>query len=393
MSQGSSWQRTYHILPRLPRLSWGTVASSLCWPCANIRLCMAQRVPGMTHAYSVSPFLLLSLHVVCFLWRDRVRVRARGDALSGKGQPLRLPASEVERFYTLHPALLLYANQQLGLAPSVTTIPQLLAMPEAERYELRSAFYKYRHLLEAFVHDNPQRFSVEDLAIVESWKHLVQGQFYVFRHLQQYTVFLDVGPPPKAYGVLALHDDFADVFPRVPLLIETVLLPFKHQIIYDGQCQYYNIFFGRGITRDLQDSYQRAQAQYGIITSLPFAAPAAAQSEEAQLKFYLRNAQHRERYWEEIVALRQQSRSLETLYHQGMGKVHARTYSLPLRDMGLSGVWFAIREGVTIASGTTRQEVEQAVQRIVPKDKLPFIYVFQVKEAATRRGAKRSAPL
>jgi len=347
----------------------------------------------MTHAYSVSPFLLLSLHVVCFLWRDRVRVRARGDALSGKGQPLRLPASEVERFYTLHPALLLYANQQLGLAPSVTTIPQLLAMPEAERYELRSAFYKYRHLLEAFVHDNPQRFSVEDLAIVESWKHLVQGQFYVFRHLQQYTVFLDVGPPPKAYGVLALHDDFADVFPRVPLLIETVLLPFKHQIIYDGQCQYYNIFFGRGITRDLQDSYQRAQAQYGIITSLPFAAPAAAQSEEAQLKFYLRNAQHRERYWEEIVALRQQSRSLETLYHQEMGKVHARTYSLPLRDMGLSGVWFAIREGVTIASGTTRQEVEQAVQRIVPKDKLPFIYVFQVKEAATRRGAKRSAPL
>jgi hypothetical protein len=58
-------------------------------------------------------------------------------------------------------------------------------MPEEERYELRSAFYKHRHLLEAFVHDNPQRFSVEDLAIVESWKHLVQGQFYVFRHLQQ----------------------------------------------------------------------------------------------------------------------------------------------------------------------------------------------------------------
>jgi hypothetical protein len=124
---------------------------------------------------------------------------------------------------------------------------------------------------------------------------------------------------------------------------------------------------------------------------LPFAAPTAAQSEEAQLKLYLRNAQHRERYWEEIVALRQQSRSLETLYHQEMGKVQARTYSPPLRDMGLSGVWFAILEGVTIASGTTRQEVEQAVQRIVPKDKLPFIYVFQVKEAATRRGAKRSA--
>ena len=50
---------------------------------------------------------------------------------------MRLPASEVERFYKLHPALLLYANQQLGLARHVTTIPQLLAMPEEERYALR----------------------------------------------------------------------------------------------------------------------------------------------------------------------------------------------------------------------------------------------------------------
>jgi hypothetical protein len=73
-----------------------------------------------------------------------------------------------------------------------------------------------------------------------------------------------------------------------------------------------------------------------------------------------------------------------------MGRVHARTYSSQLRDIGLSGVWFAILEGVPIASGTTRQEVEQAVKRIVPQHKLPFIYTFQVKGAANRRGAKRS---
>jgi hypothetical protein len=246
-------------------------------------------------------------------------------------------------------------------------------------------------LLEAFVQDNPQRFSEEELAIVDSWKHLVQGQFYVFRHLKRYTVFLDAGSPPKAYGVLALHDDFTDVFPHVPILIETVLLPFKNQIIYDGQCRYYNIFFGRGIARDLHDSYQRAQAQYGIITSLPFEAPEAEQSAEEQLKLYMRNERNREMYWDEIVALRQKSRFLETLYHQEMGKVHARTYSQQLRDIGLSGVWFAILEGVTIASGTTRHEVEQAVKRIVPQNKLLFIYTFQVKEAAQRRGTKRSA--
>jgi hypothetical protein len=169
-----------------------------------------------------------------------------------------------------------------------------------------------------------------------------------------------------------------------------MLLPFKHQIIYDGQCQYYNIFFGRGMTRELHDSYQRAQAQYGIITSLPFAAPEAEQSDAEQLKLYVRNEHNRERYWEEIVALRQKSHSLEMLYHQEMGKVDARAYSKRLRDIGLSGVWFAILEGLTIASGTTRQEVDQAVQRIVPKNKLPFVYTFAVKESAQRRGARPS---
>ena len=99
----------------------------------------------------------------------------------------------------------------------------------------------------------------------------------------------------------------------------------------------------------------------------PWEASEAAPSEEEQLRFYLRTERHREMYAEEILALRQKSRALETLYQQEMGKVHARTYSQHLRDIGLSGVWFAILEGVTIASGRTRQEVDQAVRRIVPK--------------------------
>jgi hypothetical protein len=102
----------------------------------------------------------------------------------------------------------------------------------------------------------------------------------------------------------------------------------------------------------------------------------------------VRTERTREQYWEEIMTLRQQSRALETLYQQEMGKVHARTYSQRLCDIGLSGVWFAILEGVTIASGRTRQEVEQAVQRIVPQNKLPFVYTFEVKEPAQRRGTK-----
>jgi hypothetical protein len=303
---------------------------------------------------------------------------------------MRLPASEVERFYRLYFAVLCYANQQLALAPQVTTIPHIMAMPQEEQYALRQGLYADREVLGTFVQANPARFSDEDLAIVASWRHCVQGQFYVLRHLKAYTIFLDAAEVPKAYGVLALHDDFPTMFPRVPFLIETVLLPFKDRIIYDGQCQYYNIVFGGGITRRLNDSYQQAKAHAGIMTTLPWEVSDATPSEEEQLRFYLRTVHNREMYAEEILALRQHSRALETLYQQEMGKVHARTYGPRLRDMGLSGVWFAILDGLTIASGRTRQEVEQAVQRLIPQHKQPFVYTFEVHDPGPRRGARRS---
>jgi hypothetical protein len=304
---------------------------------------------------------------------------------------MRLPTSEVERFYRLYFAVLCSANQRLGLAPQVTSIPQIMAMPQEEQYALRQGMYAHREVLATFVQANPARFSDEDLAIVDSWRHCVQGQFYVLRHLKAYTIFLDAAEVPKAYGVLALHDDLPTMFPRVPFLIETVLLPFKDRIIYDGQCQYYNIVFGGGITRRLNDSYQQAKAHPGIMTTLPWEVPQATPSEEEQLRFYLRTVRNREMYEEEIVALRQHSRALETLYQQEMGKVHARTYGPRLRDMGLRGVWFAILDGLTIASGRTRQEVEQAVQRLIPQHKRPFVYTFEVHAPGHRRGTRRSS--
>src|SRR4029453_15409597 len=152
------------------------------------------------------------------------------------------------------------------------------------------------------------------------------------------TVFLEASDTPNAYGVLALHDDFADLFPHVPLLIDTVLLPFKNQITYDGQCRYYNIMFGGGITRRLNESYQLAKAHSGIITTLPFVASEAAPSDEERLRFYVRTARTREQYWEEIVALRQHSRALETLYQQEVNHC-------PLKEAGFDNKFCSPIEG------------------------------------------------
>jgi hypothetical protein len=63
-----------------------------------------------------------------------------------------------------------------------------------------------------------------------------------------------------------------------------------------------------------------------------------------------------------------------------MGKIYARTYGKRLREIGLTNAWFAIFEGITIASGATRAEVERTLQNILPVEKRKFVYIFQLKE-------------
>ena len=57
-----------------------------------------------------------------------------------------------------------------------------------------------------------------------------------------------------------------------PLLTQTVLLPFKNMIIFDGLISNYRISFGAGIRRRLNDDFKLAKERHGIVTSLPMSA-------------------------------------------------------------------------------------------------------------------------
>ena len=204
-------------------------------------------------------------------------------------------------------------------------------------------------------------------------------------HLKPYTIFLDADAPPKAYGVLALHADFADLFPHVCLLIDTVLLPFKNQITYDGQCRYYNIMFGGGITRRLNDSYQLAKAQSGIITTLPFVASEAAPSDEERPdSTFAPNGL--------ASSTGKRSRrcgSKAAPWRRCTSRKWAKCMPAPIVNDCVTSACVGYGLPSSKASRLPVEnapEARQAVQRIVPQHKLPFVYTFEVKEPAKRRG-------
>lgn len=176
-------------------------------------------------------------------------------------------------FYELYAALLSFVNQRLRVIPEqFADMVQYLAVPAESRAAVRDALFTHRELLDQFVEENPARLSADDLAIVASWKHALVGNFYVFRYLANYTVFLSSSHSPnKAYGVLGLADPIQTVVsPCLPRAVKAVLLPFNGEIIYDGLIGVYGITFGGGFRRMLDEEYRRAKRAFGIITSLPF---------------------------------------------------------------------------------------------------------------------------
>ena len=198
---------------------------------------------------------------------------------------MQVTVEEGKLFYKLFAALLGYVNQKLGvLLVQFSESSEYMSLPPQTRGEVRDALYAHRELIVQFVAENPAGLSPEELEIVASWKDALVGRFYILRYLKKYTIFLSATDKPyKAYGVLGLADPIEEVVgPGLPVLANVVLLPFKGQIVYDGLIAPYSITFGGGVRRNLNEDYNRAKEEFGIITSLgDQAAPSSPKPKKA----------------------------------------------------------------------------------------------------------------
>lgn len=294
-----------------------------------------------------------------------------------------LPSSEYQLYYKLHFSLLFFVKTKQHILKS----PDLRSWKDfqdnttlEQKQKVRDFLYKNISLIDRFIQENPQKFIQAELKMIDSWKHFIQGKFYIIQYLKGQAIFLSTQKTEKAYGVKALQDEFDVILPYdPPILVEAVLLPFKEYIVYDGMLFTTPIIFGAGIRRDLQQSYQEAKARFGIITSLSEAQERKEPDKAELLRFYVKNEKNREYYAEEISDLLGKHPSLFDVYHQEMGKAYARSFVRTLHEIGIKNKWFATIKGVIIASGASKKEVENNFQKIIPQQRKNHVYVFQVK--------------
>jgi hypothetical protein len=178
-----------------------------------------------------------------------------------------VPKSDAELFFKLMWPLQVFINTKLNLVPDCATVEALKKLPMEQRKDIRDAVYANMELIEQFVEENSPGFNDEELDIVRRWRQFLTGNFFIERFLSKYAIFIK---DKKVYAVLGLNDPFDSFVAResLPFYVQTVLLPFKGKIVYDGMMHAHRIYFGSGIRGDLKETYLTAKQNGQIIESL-----------------------------------------------------------------------------------------------------------------------------
>lgn len=289
---------------------------------------------------------------------------------------MRLNEDDVKLFYKLNWSLLFYTNQKYPVIHGLNS-PNFKGYDLNKVAKLHEKLYSHPEIIDSFISENPFGFNQEELNIIQSWKNFVNDEFIIVTHLKEYTIFLGSDKELKAYGVLGLYDKLEDIFPYLPIMIETILLPFKGKIIYDGVFSSYNINFGGGIKKSIHADYQKAKSIFGIITSLEQPITKKEESEEELLKFYLKSKDNRREYNDEINKILRKNPLLLKLYYQELGKSNTREVRKRLSELGVINGWFAVFNDTVIASGNNEAEVKNQINKIVPEHKRDYIYLFR----------------
>ena len=182
---------------------------------------------------------------------------------------MNLQPNECEQFYRIWWSLLSYVNKQMKLFDDFPSPLESSNIKQQDAAVIRNALWASDRLLQDFIDSNPNNLSDADLELAASWKNRVAAKFFILRHLQKHSLFLNDSDKPIVYGVIGIISPIAEILPyEPPIMVDAVLLPFGNKIIFDSLLNSYPIRFGSGIRKNLNNQLRHAKELRGVITSL-----------------------------------------------------------------------------------------------------------------------------
>ncbi len=169
-----------------------------------------------------------------------------------------LPAADRKLFFKLYIPLLGFANHFDG------------SNKKRRMDKVRKILFSDPVIIEEFVKKNPEKLNREKLEIVSGWTKFVKGTFIAIGDEKIGTDLMFVGAKkPTIYRTLGLTEEIMTFMEYgIGTMFDTVLLPWKGKIIWDGFCEAKRVILGRNYMRSFTEDYNDLKKSGKIITSL-----------------------------------------------------------------------------------------------------------------------------
>jgi uncharacterized protein YecA (UPF0149 family) len=182
-----------------------------------------------------------------------------------------LSFSERKLFYETWYKLLNFINQKYSIL-NIRIEPVYPAFyDESQLYKIREKLWERPGIIGEFI-SSTNSLSGEEIDLLRSWEDRhIKGWFLLLKYESEYAIFMrgDKGEEPKLYAVKGMTSSIAGVMRRqLPVMLDTVLLPFGDKIIYDSFMASHALSFGDGVKDLLNEDYAKSKDIYGIITTL-----------------------------------------------------------------------------------------------------------------------------
>ncbi len=166
-------------------------------------------------------------------------------------------------FYKLYYALLEFTNIRVTHQPGVD-FKQVYRIDKQVINRIREDLWSDKErLIDEFIKKNPFFFTKYELKLVNKFKEGFFKTFVILKFEREYTVFID---EKNAYYVKGLADNIDQVisYKNLPMPAQTVLIPFKDTIIYDGLLSTNEIEISIDMKENLENSLNSLHKVYKL---------------------------------------------------------------------------------------------------------------------------------
>ena len=159
-------------------------------------------------------------------------------------------------FFALRNILLAYTNYKYNINPELEELEDINNSEPEDVKEIRERLWNDTSIINDYIRDNPNNLDAQSLDIISEWNNKkINSKFILYKYEDEYAIFIG---EENIYYVKGLRDTIRNIIPeyKLPIFVETVLLPFKEQIIYDSYIIQYSMSFGKGMKDVFDNQYK-----------------------------------------------------------------------------------------------------------------------------------------